>query len=153
MDGPLTTGLTWLGTRTNKYSETVAFFKEGLGLMPLVERPHFAAFDLPDGSIIEVFGPSDRDHVHFGSAPVAGLLVLDIEAATRRIEAAGGMFLAYVWGWPEDSGRPGLSDANPFQVRCHCHRFLPRRQGGQRLRRTAAAQGHGHVLAAVNRIA
>jgi predicted enzyme related to lactoylglutathione lyase len=94
MDEPLTTGLTWLGTRTTKYSETVAFFKEGLGLMPLVERPHFAAFDLPDGSIIEVFGPSDRDHVHFGSAPVAGLLVLDIEAATRRIEAAGGMFLA-----------------------------------------------------------
>ena len=93
-DEPMVQGLVWLGTRTDRYAETVAFFRDALDLPLETERTDFAAFRLPDGAVVEVFGPSDTDHTHFGDRPVTGFRVADVGGARARIEAAGGTFLA-----------------------------------------------------------
>ncbi len=87
-------GLDWVGTRTNHFSETVAFFERTLGLPIGVRREDFVRFDLPDSSSVEVFGPKDRDHLYFTTGPVVGFLVEDLDAArhdlTRhRVELLG----------------------------------------------------------------
>ena len=53
-------GLGWVGTRTETYDAMVGFYRDGIGLTLAHSEPDFALFRLPDGSRVEVFGPSDR---------------------------------------------------------------------------------------------
>jgi predicted enzyme related to lactoylglutathione lyase len=92
-------GLAWLGVRTERYEELVEFLREGMGLEIDHGSADFAAFELPDGSTVEVFGPSDSDHSHFSTGPVAGFLVDDIEGARRDLEAAGAEFIGPIHHW------------------------------------------------------
>jgi predicted enzyme related to lactoylglutathione lyase len=92
-------GLCWVGTRTEQFSELTAFYREAMGLEVDHEEPDFAIFKLPDGSKVEVFGPSDREHLHFDTGPVAGFEVDDIEAARRRLELGGAEFIGPVHRW------------------------------------------------------
>jgi predicted enzyme related to lactoylglutathione lyase len=90
-------GVVWAGVRTDRYGETVAFFRDVLGV-PLEEpAPDFAWGKLPDTSQLEIFGPSDRYHEHFTTGPVPEFLVEDVFAAAEELEAAGVELL----------GRPG----------------------------------------------
>jgi predicted enzyme related to lactoylglutathione lyase len=82
-------GLCWLGARADRYDDMKHFCHQVLGLALDHEEPDFVAFKLPDGSVVEVFGPSDEEHAYFGTGPVAGFEVDDIEAARARLEGAG----------------------------------------------------------------
>ena len=82
-------GLGWAGTRTARFADTVAFFRDVLGLRPVHDGPHQVVFSLPDGGVVEVFGPGDPDHDHFATGPVVGFLVDDVAAARARLEEAG----------------------------------------------------------------
>jgi catechol 2,3-dioxygenase-like lactoylglutathione lyase family enzyme len=86
-------GLCWLGTRTDRYDDMKNFCHQVLGLELDHEEPDFVAFKLPDGSTVEVFGPSDEEHAYFGTGPVAGFEVADIEAARARLEGDGMEFI------------------------------------------------------------
>jgi predicted enzyme related to lactoylglutathione lyase len=92
-------GLSWLGTRTDHYPELITFCRETMGLEVDHEEEDFIVFKLPDGSKIEVFGPSDREHLHFETGPVAGFEVDDIETARERLEAGGADFIGPVHRW------------------------------------------------------
>ena len=92
-------GLSWVGTRTERYSELVTFYREAMGLEVDHEEEDFIVFKLADGSKVEVFGPSDRDHLHFDTGPVAGFEVDDIQAARERLEAGGAEFIGPVRRW------------------------------------------------------
>lgn len=82
-------GLVWAGVRTDRFDDTVRFFRDVLGV-PLVDAgPDFAVGKLPDSSKLEVFGPSDAEHDHFDSGPVPEFLVDDVAAAAAELEAAG----------------------------------------------------------------
>ena len=85
-------GIGWLGTRTGKWQEMVNFAEEVLGLAPSYKEQDFAVYELPDGSLFEVFGPSDKDHP-FMVAPVAGFLVEDVATARTEMEAHGVEFI------------------------------------------------------------
>jgi hypothetical protein len=50
--------LAWVGTRTDNADPTVAFFRDVLGLSLELDRPGFWMLKLPDGSKVEVFGPT-----------------------------------------------------------------------------------------------
>ncbi len=89
-------GLTWLGTRTRRFDETAEFFGETLGLKKEHEEPDFVVFKMPNGDTVEVFGPGDRDHEHFTTGPVVGLLVDDVAEARAELEEAGISFLGPV---------------------------------------------------------
>jgi catechol 2,3-dioxygenase-like lactoylglutathione lyase family enzyme len=82
-------GLVWVGTRTEAFEETVAFFRDILGVDLDVVRPDFAWSGMPNSSQLEVFGPSDRDHLDFTTGPVPEFLVDDFPAALAELRAAG----------------------------------------------------------------
>jgi catechol 2,3-dioxygenase-like lactoylglutathione lyase family enzyme len=77
-------GLVWVGTRTEYFEEMVAFYRDTLRLSLHHEEGEFAIFRLPDGSKAEVFGPSDTEHTHFSTGPVAGFLVDDVDGARKK---------------------------------------------------------------------
>jgi hypothetical protein len=67
------------------------FFRDVVGLEPVVERHDFVVFRMPDGDQVEIFGPDGPNPVEqFAHGEVvAGLLVDDIEAATEELRQAG----------------------------------------------------------------
>jgi catechol 2,3-dioxygenase-like lactoylglutathione lyase family enzyme len=87
------TGLKWLGARTEKFDETVGFYRDVLGLEAKLVRAHYASFKLPNGDVIEVFHPDEPDHRFFTTGPVAGFGVADIESARSELEASGIEFI------------------------------------------------------------
>lgn len=85
-----TIGLSWIGTRTTQFRETVAFFRDVLGLPVGVERPAFVRLDLPDGSAVEVFEPGGaEDHPFFDAGPVVGFQVDDFDSSRVELMRAG----------------------------------------------------------------
>ena len=80
--------LVWVGTRTTEYGDTVAFFRDVLGLGVHSSEPDFAVLEVPDGATVEVFGPASRYNQHL-THPVAGFRVADLEEAAGELQAAG----------------------------------------------------------------
>jgi len=89
-------GLVWLGVRTPQFDQTVHLYRDVFGLQPFQEDPASVRFRLPNGTEIHVYGPIDDDHRFFGTAPVVGLLVDDVDRARDAMEAAGLEFLGPV---------------------------------------------------------
>ena len=81
-------GLVWVGTRTTSFAATTAFFRDVLGLGVHSSEPDFEVLEVPDGSTVEVFGPSTSWNQHL-THPVAGFLVEDLTSAERELRAAG----------------------------------------------------------------
>jgi catechol 2,3-dioxygenase-like lactoylglutathione lyase family enzyme len=81
--------LGWVGTRTERAEQTVAFLRDVLGLRPEAQQQGFWLFKLPDGSKVEVFGSDSPTNRHFTTGPVAGFLVDDVPGATAELRSAG----------------------------------------------------------------
>jgi catechol 2,3-dioxygenase-like lactoylglutathione lyase family enzyme len=94
-------GLGWAGTRTDRFAETTAFFRDVLGLHVAHASDHQVVFSLPGDALLEVFGPGDPDHDHFSTGPVVGFFVDDIEAARDELERAGVELLGPLGGTRE----------------------------------------------------
>jgi catechol 2,3-dioxygenase-like lactoylglutathione lyase family enzyme len=82
-------GIVWVGTRTDRFDETVRFFGDVLGVPFVSDRPDFAFGQMPDSSVMEVFGPSDHDHTEFTTGPVPEFLVDDLRAGLEELRGAG----------------------------------------------------------------
>ena len=82
-------GVVWVGTRTDRFAETVAFFRDVLGVPLELLEPDFGFSRMPDSSQFEVFGPSNTEHRHFTTGPVPEFLVDDMAAALDELMAAG----------------------------------------------------------------
>lgn len=96
-------GVVWAGTRTDRFPETLTFFRDVLGV-PLEEvEPEFGWSRLPDSSQFEIFGPSDTDHGHFTTGPVPEFLVDDLAAAHAELQAAN----VEILGTPQIEGTTG----------------------------------------------
>jgi catechol 2,3-dioxygenase-like lactoylglutathione lyase family enzyme len=80
--------LMWVGTRTDEYAATLAFFRDVLGLGVHALETDFAVLELPDGATVEVFGPTSAHNRHL-THPVAGFQVADLEEAVAELRAAG----------------------------------------------------------------
>ena len=82
-------GVVWAGVRTAAFHESIAFFRDVLGV-PMVElRPDFAWSKMPNTSQLEIFGVDDPDHRHFTTGPVPSFLVDDLRGALEELRAAG----------------------------------------------------------------
>jgi quercetin dioxygenase-like cupin family protein/predicted enzyme related to lactoylglutathione lyase len=97
-------GVVWAGTKTDRFHETVAFFRDVLGVPLVEEGPDFAWAKLPDSSQFEVFGPGMPDHDEFTTGPVPEFLVDDLDAAAaelrdRQCEVLGGLQGTPDEGW------------------------------------------------------
>jgi predicted enzyme related to lactoylglutathione lyase len=87
-------GIAWVGTRTDRWSETVEMFERRLGLSRRHDRPGIAVFTLGNGDTVEVVTTDEPDHLHFTTGPVVGFAVDDIESARAELETAGIEILA-----------------------------------------------------------
>lgn len=92
-------GLVWLGARTDRYDAMLAFYRDTMGLELDHQESNFSVFKLPDGSKVEIFGPSDESHTHFDTGPVGGFLVDNIEAACAALERGGAELIGGVQRW------------------------------------------------------
>jgi predicted enzyme related to lactoylglutathione lyase len=82
-------GVVWVGTRTDAFDETFAFFRDLLGVPMELLGPDFGFSRLPDTSQFEVFGPADAEHYHFSTGPVPEFLVDDLREAVAELREAG----------------------------------------------------------------
>jgi catechol 2,3-dioxygenase-like lactoylglutathione lyase family enzyme len=85
----------FVGTRTDRFSETTRFFRDVLGLATSYEAPDFVMLALPgaDHDYVEIIGP-DAEGLEFQAAtyttgPVVSFVVDDLAAARAELEAAG----------------------------------------------------------------
>jgi catechol 2,3-dioxygenase-like lactoylglutathione lyase family enzyme len=111
--------LAWLGTRTERFEETTAFFRDVLGLSLNHEAPGFAMFRLPDADndYVEVFAHDYPEFSFFTTGLVVGLLVDDLAEARAEIEAAGAELIDDP-RWPEATRLPeGPGGYGWFHVR------------------------------------
>lgn len=105
-------GLVWVGTATDRYEETVAFFRDVLGLSPFHASDHLTVLKAVSGDWVEVFGPGHEHFSEFDRGPVVEFLVEDLEAAREELEGRGVEFLHanHSWGdfaWAHFRGPDG----------------------------------------------
>jgi catechol 2,3-dioxygenase-like lactoylglutathione lyase family enzyme len=88
-DAPATSGVGFVGFRTDRFDAMVGLFGDLLGMERLREAPGAAWFRLGTDAELHVYADSDADHAFFTTGPVVGLRVADVEATRARLEAAG----------------------------------------------------------------
>jgi catechol 2,3-dioxygenase-like lactoylglutathione lyase family enzyme len=101
-----------VGTATDRFEETVGFFRDTMGLPVYHEREDLAILRLPEGEWVEVFGPRDEHFERFTTGPVVEFLVDDVAAACEELRQAGVEILldAHSWGdyvWAHFRGPDG----------------------------------------------
>lgn len=72
-----------------------------LGMTPVSEMTDFARFVLPDGGLLELYGPEAAPLYGFNGDVAFGFTVHDIEAASAEFEAAGFELLSDIIRLPE----------------------------------------------------
>jgi catechol 2,3-dioxygenase-like lactoylglutathione lyase family enzyme len=82
-------GMSWLGTRTDRFEDMVAFAVGVLGMEAPLRAPGLAVFALPDGATFEIFAPKHPGGGHPPSGAVGGFEVADVEAGREELIAAG----------------------------------------------------------------
>ena len=82
-------GLTWVGTRTDRFEEMIDFAERFLGLTANRRDEGMALFHLDDGSLFEIFAPQAPAGGHPETGVVAGFHVTDVEGARAELERAG----------------------------------------------------------------
>ena len=81
-------GLSWVGTRTERFEETTRFFGEVMGIERDDEQPGFVSFKTPRGDKVEVFDTDESGHDFMTTGPAVGFAVTDIDGARSELEAA-----------------------------------------------------------------
>jgi catechol 2,3-dioxygenase-like lactoylglutathione lyase family enzyme len=79
----------FVGIRTNRLDETVALFRDALGVPVTRRTESLVGFKLADGTVLELYGPGDEFHAFFTTGPVVAFRVEDFDAARRAATAAG----------------------------------------------------------------
>ena len=82
-------GVGFVGFRTDRFEEMVAFFRDVIGLEVLRVVPGDARFRLGADAELHVYPDTDPEHAFFTTGPVVGLRVDDVDATRARLEASG----------------------------------------------------------------
>lgn len=80
-------GLVWLGIQSEAFDAMAGLFAALFGSKPNVDEPGFNLWRLENGDLVELFAAGTKPP--FGSAPVVGFEVDDLEAAKRDLIAGG----------------------------------------------------------------
>jgi catechol 2,3-dioxygenase-like lactoylglutathione lyase family enzyme len=82
-------GVGFVGLRTDRFDEMVALFRDLLGLAVVREAPGATWLRLGPDAELHVYADVDPDHAFFMTGPVVGLRVDDLDDTQARLEAAG----------------------------------------------------------------
>ena len=86
----------FVGIRSDRLDETVALFRDVLGVSVNRQTDDLAAFKLADGTVLELYGPANEFHSFFTTGPVVAFRVDNIDVARRAMLAAGVKFIGDV---------------------------------------------------------
>jgi catechol 2,3-dioxygenase-like lactoylglutathione lyase family enzyme len=81
--------LTWMGAKTTRFNEMVRFYQDILKLQPEFLEEALAFYRLPNGDILELFGPGGPYSDLPEGTVMYGLAVDDIEQARQELIDAG----------------------------------------------------------------
>jgi len=125
----VTKGMDWIITCTTNFEETVAFFRDVLGLpvkeagIPVTDRQfrRYAQIAMPNDSVLEVVEPEDAVRKLY-DAPIPSITVDDVvhsrkEMENKRVEFVSEIFrTGSGWGWTYFRA----PDGNVYQLQGPC---------------------------------
>jgi catechol 2,3-dioxygenase-like lactoylglutathione lyase family enzyme len=82
-------GVGFVGLRTDRFDEMVSLFRDLLGLEVIREVPGATWFRLGSEAELHVYADTDPDHAFFTTGPVVGLRVADVDETRARMADAG----------------------------------------------------------------
>ena len=92
-------GITWhaLTLDNSQFAAWDKLARETFGLMPMMEMPGVTVFQMPNGTILELYLPQALPPFGYNEGGVAfGFRVDDIDAASQAVEAAGNELLGQI---------------------------------------------------------
>jgi len=89
-------GVGFVGLRTGRLAETVALFRDVIGVPIARQKDDLVGFVLADGTVWEFDGPADTFHAFFTTGPVVGFRVADFDVTRAAMAAAGVRFIGAV---------------------------------------------------------
>ena len=63
----------FVGIRSDRLDETVALFRDVIGVPVTRETDDLVGFRLADGTVLEFYGPANEFHAFFTTGPVVAL--------------------------------------------------------------------------------
>ena len=96
-------GITWHAVvlEPDKFEASKAFYKDTLGLVPMMELEGVAVFQMANGTLLELYLPTTVPSYGYNDSLAFGFRVNDIEQASREIEAGGGELLGEITRVPD----------------------------------------------------
>jgi catechol 2,3-dioxygenase-like lactoylglutathione lyase family enzyme len=85
-----------VGIRSDRLDETVALFRDVLGVSVNRQTDQLVAFKLADGTVLELYGPAIEFHSFFTTGPVVAFRIDNFDVARRALLAAGVKFIGDV---------------------------------------------------------
>jgi catechol 2,3-dioxygenase-like lactoylglutathione lyase family enzyme len=85
-----------VGIRTDRPDETVALFRDVLGVSVNRQTDDLVGFKLADGTVLELYGLANEFHSFFTTGPVVAFRVDDFDVARRAMLAANVKFIGDV---------------------------------------------------------
>jgi catechol 2,3-dioxygenase-like lactoylglutathione lyase family enzyme len=79
----------FVGLRTPRLAETVALFRDVLGIPVARETNDLVGFKLADDTVLELYGPGDAFHAFFSTGPVVAFRVDDFDKARAALLKVG----------------------------------------------------------------
>jgi catechol 2,3-dioxygenase-like lactoylglutathione lyase family enzyme len=86
----------FVGIRTRRLDETVALFRDVLGVQVARATDEAVRFRLADDTILELYGPGDEFHAFFATGPVVAFRVEDFAIARQAMADAGIKFIGEI---------------------------------------------------------
>ena len=91
-------GITWhaVTLEETSFAASKRFYIDTFGLKPMMEMEGVAVFQMPNGSLLELYLPTTVPPYGYNGSLAFGFRVEDIEQASAEIEAAGGELLGEI---------------------------------------------------------
>jgi hypothetical protein len=86
----------FVGIRSNRLGDTVALFRDVIGMPVARQSDDLVGFRLADGTVLELYGPGDEFHAFFTTGPVVAFRVENFDVTRRAMLAAGIKFIGDV---------------------------------------------------------
>ncbi len=86
----------FVGIRTDRLDETVALFRDILGVSVSRQTDDLTGFKLADGTILELYAPANEFHSFFKTGPVVGFRIENFDVARQAMLAAGVEFIGNI---------------------------------------------------------
>ena len=86
----------FVGIRSDRLDETVALFRDVMGVPVTRQADDLVGFRLADGTVLELYGPTNEFHAFFTTGPVVAFRVDNFDETRRAMLAAGIKFIGDV---------------------------------------------------------